>query len=444
MRRRARPRWIGSPTRSIDTLVAGVRSNVAFLGALCRAASFREGKVDTGFIDRNLAALGAVPHEPDRAAAALGVAHLLRWRAMPQTSRAGDTAEPYSPWAARDGFQLSGARRIDVPILIDGEGAEAAVTYGKDGISVVDRRRDAGRRCQGVRGGDDVYVLRHGRQTRVRVQGRSAASAASRRRRRRRQGADARQGAGAFRRRGRSGRRRSTSRRDRGDEDGTHAARAVCRHRGRSVAVAAGTQVVEGAQIMVIERSGSRVSCRHGAASHQALRRLRLVQDLEGWIKQRLKDKRKRGEKPEHIHRTRMVPKRADELIDGGSLYWVIRGEIACRQRIRDVRPFRDKDGIGRCGLVLEPKVVLVEPRPFRAFQGWRYLAAKDAPRDLDKAAPGRGSDAREAAAGAARTRPDVSPGGGRRAPPHSADQADHVQSAPIDSRRRQGAELER
>src|ERR1700722_11192157 len=113
------------------------------------------------------------------------------------------------------------------------------------------------------------------------------------------------------------------------------------------------------------------------------------VRDLEDWIKQKLKDKRKRGEKPEHIHRTRMVPKRADELTDGGSLYWVIRGEVMCRQRIRAIRPFRDKDGIGRCGVVLDPKVVLVAPRPFRAFQGWRYLDVKDAPRDLDKAAPG-------------------------------------------------------
>jgi hypothetical protein len=113
------------------------------------------------------------------------------------------------------------------------------------------------------------------------------------------------------------------------------------------------------------------------------------VRDLEDWIKEKLRDKRKRREKPEHIHRTRMVPKRADELKDGGSLFWVIRGEIMCRQCIRDIRPFRDKDGVGRCGVVLEPKVVLVEPRPFRAFQGWRYLDAKDAPRDLDKAAPG-------------------------------------------------------
>jgi hypothetical protein len=113
------------------------------------------------------------------------------------------------------------------------------------------------------------------------------------------------------------------------------------------------------------------------------------VRDLEGWIKEKLKQKRKSGEKPEHIHRTRMVPKRADELTDGGSLYWVIRGEVLCRQRIRAIRPFRDKDGIGRCGVVLDPKPVLVEPRPYRAFQGWRYLAPKDAPRDLDKVVKG-------------------------------------------------------
>jgi len=113
------------------------------------------------------------------------------------------------------------------------------------------------------------------------------------------------------------------------------------------------------------------------------------VRDLEDWIRQKLKGKRKGTGKSEHVHRTRMVPKRAAELTDGGSLYWVIRGEIACRQRILDVRPFRDKNGIGRCALALDPKVVLVEGRPHRPFQGWRYLAAKDAPRDLAKAAPG-------------------------------------------------------
>jgi hypothetical protein len=113
------------------------------------------------------------------------------------------------------------------------------------------------------------------------------------------------------------------------------------------------------------------------------------VADLAGWIKQRIKQKKARGEKPEHIHTTRMVPKRTDELLDGGSLYWVIRGQIACREELIAIRPFVDKDGIGRCRLVLRPKVIVVEPRLFRAFQGWRYLQAKDAPRDLDRAAPG-------------------------------------------------------
>src|SRR5579872_2167340 len=113
------------------------------------------------------------------------------------------------------------------------------------------------------------------------------------------------------------------------------------------------------------------------------------VRELEDWIKQKLREKRRRGEKAERIHTTRMVPKRAAELLDGGSLYWVIRGEMMCRERILAVRPFVDGGGTGRCALVLDPKVVLVQPRPYRAFQGWRYLAAKDAPLDLDKAAPG-------------------------------------------------------
>jgi hypothetical protein len=110
------------------------------------------------------------------------------------------------------------------------------------------------------------------------------------------------------------------------------------------------------------------------------------VKELEDWIKARMKARKTRKD---HIHTTRMVPKRADELLDGGSLHWVIRGSVMCRQQLIDVRPFVDKDGIGRCRLVLKPKVVLVTPRPYRAFQGWRYLPPRDAPPDLDRAAPG-------------------------------------------------------
>jgi len=111
------------------------------------------------------------------------------------------------------------------------------------------------------------------------------------------------------------------------------------------------------------------------------------VKDLRDWIKE--KRKATKGATTEHIHTTRMMPKRGEELLGGGSLYWVIRGEIMCRQKLKAIRPFTDKEGISRCRLVLDPKVVLVEPRPRSAFQGWRYFEEKDAPRDLDKAAPG-------------------------------------------------------
>ncbi|HEY1153750.1 MAG TPA: DUF1489 domain-containing protein [Pseudolabrys sp.] len=113
------------------------------------------------------------------------------------------------------------------------------------------------------------------------------------------------------------------------------------------------------------------------------------VRDLEDWIEQKAKERARRKQQPERSHTTRMTPKRVDELLDGGSLYWVIKGEILCREKILGIRPFRDKDGINRCRIVLDPKCVLVEPRPYRAFQGWRYLEPKDAPRDLGKVAPG-------------------------------------------------------
>jgi hypothetical protein len=113
------------------------------------------------------------------------------------------------------------------------------------------------------------------------------------------------------------------------------------------------------------------------------------VEDLKDWIKEQLARKKKSGEAGNRFHRTRMVPKRGDELLDGGSLYWVIRGELLCRERILGIEPFTDKDGIGRCRIVLDGKVKLVQSRPYRAFQGWRYLPHKDAPQDLDRAAPG-------------------------------------------------------
>ena len=113
------------------------------------------------------------------------------------------------------------------------------------------------------------------------------------------------------------------------------------------------------------------------------------VDDLKGWIKERVAQRKKRGESGHHVHITRMVPKRDMEILDGGSIYWVIKGQIMCREVVRGIEPFRDKEGVNRCRLLMTPKVILVEPRPFRAFQGWRYLEDKDAPRDLEKLAPG-------------------------------------------------------
>ena len=89
-------------------------------------------------------------------------------------------------------------------------------------------------------------------------------------------------------------------------------------------------------------------------------------------------------------HVTRMAPKRADELIDGGSMYWVIRGAVLVRQRIKAVERYTDKEGIGRCKLVFDPELVPVRPVPRRAFQGWRYLSPADAPSDLP---PSKGGD---------------------------------------------------
>ncbi len=95
-------------------------------------------------------------------------------------------------------------------------------------------------------------------------------------------------------------------------------------------------------------------------------------------------------------HVTRMVPRRAEDLLDGGSLYWVIKGQIAVRQRLEAIEPFTDADGIGRCRLVLDRTVVRVRPRPFRAFQGWRYLAPRRFSAGFDE--PGRCRNTRSVA----------------------------------------------
>jgi hypothetical protein len=83
------------------------------------------------------------------------------------------------------------------------------------------------------------------------------------------------------------------------------------------------------------------------------------------------------------VHVTRMWPKREAELLDGGSLYWVIKGMILLRQPILGLERVDEGDGVDRCAIVMDRRAVRTEPSPRRPFQGWRYLAPAEAPRDI-------------------------------------------------------------
>src|SRR5690348_7088053 len=96
------------------------------------------------------------------------------------------------------------------------------------------------------------------------------------------------------------------------------------------------------------------------------------VKELKEWVAERMKTAKKKGLPQRHVHITRMVPKRTEEILSGGSLYWVIRGEIAAREKIVAIEPFRDKDGIGRCRLVMQPKVIAVRSEERRVGKGCR------------------------------------------------------------------------
>lgn len=93
---------------------------------------------------------------------------------------------------------------------------------------------------------------------------------------------------------------------------------------------------------------------------------------------------------PRHV--TRMWPKRAAEVLDGGSIYWVVKGAVLCRQRILRLDEVVREDGIPRCGLVLDRRLVAVLPVARRPFQGWRYLPPEDAPQDMDPARASEGA----------------------------------------------------
>jgi hypothetical protein len=105
------------------------------------------------------------------------------------------------------------------------------------------------------------------------------------------------------------------------------------------------------------------------------------VEDLSDWQD----SQRPRWPRGCAIHVTRMWPKREAEVLDGGSLYWVIKGVILCRQRLLALEQVEGGDGITRCALVLDAEIIRTEAAPRRPFQGWRYLDPREAPRDLPK-----------------------------------------------------------
>lgn len=114
------------------------------------------------------------------------------------------------------------------------------------------------------------------------------------------------------------------------------------------------------------------------------------VDELADWQRRRAAEQKKRGvAKPVLRHRTRSMPKRADEVLDGGSLYWVIKGLVQVRQKIIGLVPVTDKEGGSMCEIRYAPRLYRVQMKPMRPFQGWRYLETDAAPPDLAKGEKG-------------------------------------------------------
>lgn len=107
------------------------------------------------------------------------------------------------------------------------------------------------------------------------------------------------------------------------------------------------------------------------------------IAELEARQAQGLSAALREGREAAPFHVTRTLPKRHREIAGRGSIYWVIRGTLSCRQAITAIEKLTDADGIPRCRLVFDPRIVPVAPRPCRPFQGWRYLSARDTPKDL-------------------------------------------------------------
>ena len=104
------------------------------------------------------------------------------------------------------------------------------------------------------------------------------------------------------------------------------------------------------------------------------------VEDLAAWQEMRRRTVHAYGL---NRHVTRMWPKRAGEILNGGSIYWVIKGLVQCRQHILRLDEVTGEDGIRHCAIVLDPDLIRTQTAQKRPFQGWRYLAPEDSPPDL-------------------------------------------------------------
>ena len=107
------------------------------------------------------------------------------------------------------------------------------------------------------------------------------------------------------------------------------------------------------------------------------------IATLQDWQKMVVRRRKKRGLSPYHEHVTRMFPKQMEALLDDGSIYWVIKGLIQCRNELVALEETKTEDGRRACSILMSPKLIPVVPTPKRPFQGWRYLKAEDAPADL-------------------------------------------------------------
>jgi len=122
-----------------------------------------------------------------------------------------------------------------------------------------------------------------------------------------------------------------------------------------------------------------------------ALHMLKLAAGISDLAELKEMQKKRRKERGAYAFYTRNMPKREEEILDGGSIYWVVKGQIQARQRIKGFKPIVNRRGRPAVLVTFEAKLTPTQWRPYRPFRGWRYLEQKDVPKDLPKGAKPKG-----------------------------------------------------